>query len=84
MSMGEKKGCTVTVNNARTELDIEGAGRGEVEVRVILEKAGYGVEEYDLFVANDHGTEPLDPGETVSVSESTKFHAVRRSNPYGR
>lgn len=84
MSTGERKGCTVTVNNALTELDIEEAGGGEVEVRVILEKAGYGVEEYDLFVADDRGTEPLDPGETVSVSKSTKFHAVRRSNPYGR
>lgn len=83
MGTGEKMGCTVTVNNARTELGMEEAGRGEVEARVILEKAGYGADEYDLFVADDRGTEPLDPGEAVSVAGPARFHAVRRSNPYG-
>ena len=82
MSADKEKGCAVSVNNVRMELDIE-AGRGEVEVRVILEKAGYGTKEYDLFVADDPKSEPLGPDETISIVEVTRFHAVRRSNPYG-
>lgn len=84
MSPDERKACAVTVNNARTELDIEEAGSGRVEAGIILEKAGYGAEEYDLFVADDPGAEPIDPGETISVAEVARFHAVRKSNPYGR
>ena len=76
--------CAVTVNDVRTELDTGEAGRGKVEAGAILEKAGYDRESYDLFFADDGGPEPLDPGETISVDESAKFHAVRRSNPYGR
>ena len=82
MSTDAEKGCPVSVNNVRTELDIE-VGRNEVEVRVILEKAGYSTEEYDLFVADDPKSEPLDSGEMVSIVEVTRFHAVRKSNPYG-
>ena len=83
MSPDEGKVCAVTVNNARTELDIEWAGRGKVEAGIILEKAGYGTEEYDLFVADDSGSEPLASNEEVAVAEVTRFHAVRKSNPYG-
>lgn len=83
MSTGEKGGCAVTVNNARTELGEAAAGSGEAAAGAILERAGYDAGEYDLFVADDRGTEPLDPGEAVSVSGAARFHAVRRSNPYG-
>jgi len=83
MDKDSGKGCAVTVNNVRMELDTGEAGRGKVEAGAILEKAGYDRDAYDLFVADDRGSEPLDPGETISVDESAKFHAVRRSNPYG-
>lgn len=84
MDRDSGKGCAVTVNNVRTELDTGEAGSAKVEAGAMLEKAGYDRESYDLFVADDRGSEPLDPGATISVDESAKFHAVRRSNPYGR
>ena len=73
---------TVTVNNAEVELDL-GGELGETEVRVILERSGYAAEEYDLFIADDADSEPLAPGTRITVTAGIKFHAIRRSNPYG-
>ena len=73
---------TVMVNNAEVELE-SGGELGETEVRVILERSGYAAEEYDLFVADDADSEPLAPDTKITVTAGIRFHAIRRSNPYG-
>lgn len=41
MDRDSGKGCAVTVNNVRTELDTGEAGSAKVEAGAMLEKAGY-------------------------------------------
>lgn len=51
--------------------------------RQILEKAGYSVDQYDLFLVHGQNSQKIGPDEKVEIKNGMHFNAILKSVPYG-
>lgn len=51
--------------------------------RQILEKAGYSVDQYDLFLVHGQSSKKIEPDEKVEIKNGMHFNAILKSVPYG-
>jgi hypothetical protein len=51
--------------------------------REILSRAGYDVNQYDLFLIRGQQSEQIQPDQTVEIKNGLHFNAILKSAPYG-
>ena len=51
--------------------------------RQILERAGYDVNQYDLFLIHGQSNQPIAPDQSVEIQNGLHFNAILKSVPYG-
>ena len=49
----------------------------------ILEKAGFNVNEYDLFLVHGQNSQKIEPDQVVAIKNGLHFNAILKSVPYG-
>lgn len=49
----------------------------------ILEKAGYSVDQYDLFLVHGQNSQKIGSDEKIDIKNGMHFNAILKSVPYG-
>lgn len=49
----------------------------------ILQRAGYDVTQYDLFLVHGQSSQKVEPNQTVDIKNGLHFNAILKSVPYG-
>lgn len=51
--------------------------------RQILERAGFDVNQYDLFLVHGQNSQKIEPDQSVEIKNGQHYNAILKSVPYG-
>lgn len=51
--------------------------------RQILERAGFDVNQYDLFLIHGQNSQKIEPDQSIEIKNGQHYNAILKSVPYG-